>query len=408
MGELDAEAGALRRDAPRGGEAPGDAGLVVVGIEPEAAVGDAAAALDAGRLDRDHPGLRHAQLIQCWRCQSVGEPSSAEYWHIGATAMRLGTVMGPTARGEKSAEVMGNPGGRRGGPPETVARAGETRQARARSRPLSFAGPFARGRGLLKENEQGERGAMAKLRQLVAGNWKMNGTAASLAEIDAVKAGIGGRDLRRGDLPAGDADRPGRGAGRRLGADDRRPGLPPEGQRRPYRRHFGRDDRRCRRKAGDRRPFRAPGRPQGERTSWSAPRPRPAGGPGCSSSSASARPRRSGRRGRPTRCCRSSSRGRCRRAPRPPILVIAYEPVWAIGTGLTASNDDIAAAHAHIRARLAERFGDGAKAIRILYGGSVKPSNAAEILKLDDVDGALVGGASLKAADFLAIVAAAK
>jgi triosephosphate isomerase len=88
-------------------------------------------------------------------------------------------------------------------------------------------------------------------------------------------------------------------------------------------------------------------------------------------------------------------------------IVVAYEPVWAIGTGLTASADDIAAAHAHIRARLAERFGDGAKAIRILYGGSVKPSNAAEILGLDDVDGALVGGASLKAADFLGIVAAA-
>ena len=59
-------------------------------------------------------------------------------------------------------------------------------------------------------------------------------------------------------------------------------------------------------------------------------------------------------------------------------------------------------------ARLAERFGDGAKAIRILYGGSVKPANAAEILALDDVDGALVGGASLKAADFLGIVAAAQ
>ena len=88
-------------------------------------------------------------------------------------------------------------------------------------------------------------------------------------------------------------------------------------------------------------------------------------------------------------------------------LVVAYEPVWAIGTGLTASSDDIAAAHAHIRAHLAERFGDDARAIRILYGGSVKPGNAAEILALDDVDGALVGGASLKAADFLGIVAAA-
>jgi triosephosphate isomerase len=89
-------------------------------------------------------------------------------------------------------------------------------------------------------------------------------------------------------------------------------------------------------------------------------------------------------------------------------LVIAYEPVWAIGSGLTPSQDDIAEAHAHIRARLAEKTGDEAAAIRILYGGSVKPSNASGILSLGDVDGALVGGASLKAEDFLAIVAAAK
>ena len=88
-------------------------------------------------------------------------------------------------------------------------------------------------------------------------------------------------------------------------------------------------------------------------------------------------------------------------------LVIAYEPVWAIGTGLTPSTDDIAAAHAHIRSRLKERFGDPAAAIRILYGGSVKPGNAKEILALADVDGALVGGASLKAADFLGIIAGA-
>jgi triosephosphate isomerase len=87
-------------------------------------------------------------------------------------------------------------------------------------------------------------------------------------------------------------------------------------------------------------------------------------------------------------------------------LVVAYEPVWAIGTGLTPSLDDIAAAHAHIRRRLAERFGAEAEKIRILYGGSVKPANAAEIMGLPGVDGALVGGASLKAADFLAIVAA--
>jgi triosephosphate isomerase len=87
-------------------------------------------------------------------------------------------------------------------------------------------------------------------------------------------------------------------------------------------------------------------------------------------------------------------------------LVVAYEPVWAIGTGLTPSLDDIRNAHTHIRRRLAERFGGEADRIRILYGGSVKPANAAEIMALPGVDGALVGGASLKAADFLAIIAA--
>ena len=85
-------------------------------------------------------------------------------------------------------------------------------------------------------------------------------------------------------------------------------------------------------------------------------------------------------------------------------LLVAYEPVWAIGTGLTPTNDDILAMHAHIRQELSRRFNDAA-AIRILYGGSVKPDNAAEIFKVEGVNGALVGGASLKAKDFLAIVA---
>lgn len=86
--------------------------------------------------------------------------------------------------------------------------------------------------------------------------------------------------------------------------------------------------------------------------------------------------------------------------------VIAYEPVWAIGTGLTPSTDDIVEAHAGIRETAAGQIDDVAN-LRILYGGSVKPGNAAELLALDGVDGALVGGASLKAADFLAIAAAA-
>lgn len=85
---------------------------------------------------------------------------------------------------------------------------------------------------------------------------------------------------------------------------------------------------------------------------------------------------------------------------------IAYEPVWAIGTGRTPSDDDIVAMHAHIRNCAVEHLGDVGRKVRILYGGSVKPSNAKAILSLDDVNGALVGGASLKARDFLAIIAA--
>ena len=85
--------------------------------------------------------------------------------------------------------------------------------------------------------------------------------------------------------------------------------------------------------------------------------------------------------------------------------VVAYEPVWAIGTGRTPSTEDVAAAHAHIRKTLAKRMDDASKT-RILYGGSVKPENAAALLGLADVDGALVGGASLKSADFWAIAKA--
>jgi triosephosphate isomerase len=84
-------------------------------------------------------------------------------------------------------------------------------------------------------------------------------------------------------------------------------------------------------------------------------------------------------------------------------VVIAYEPVWAIGTGLTPSAHDIAEAHAHIRKDLAGLIGHEAQRMRILYGGSVKPNNAREILAVANVNGALVGGASLKAADFLGI-----
>ena len=87
-------------------------------------------------------------------------------------------------------------------------------------------------------------------------------------------------------------------------------------------------------------------------------------------------------------------------------LVVAYEPVWAIGTGRTPTIAQIAEVHAFLRARLAALIGAEAAGVRILYGGSVKPSNAVEIFAVPHVDGALVGGASLKAADFGAIVTA--
>lgn len=87
-------------------------------------------------------------------------------------------------------------------------------------------------------------------------------------------------------------------------------------------------------------------------------------------------------------------------------LVVAYEPVWAIGTGRTPTLNEIAEVHSFLRGRLRGLIGAEAEKVRILYGGSVKPSNAADIFAVPHVDGALVGGASLKAADFGAIVAA--
>ena len=89
-------------------------------------------------------------------------------------------------------------------------------------------------------------------------------------------------------------------------------------------------------------------------------------------------------------------------------LAVAYEPIWAIGTGRIPSLEDIAAMHAALRGRLIAAYGDAGRGVRLLYGGSVKPGNAAAIFALADVDGALVGGASLSAADFLPIVEAAR
>jgi triosephosphate isomerase len=101
--------------------------------------------------------------------------------------------------------------------------------------------------------------------------------------------------------------------------------------------------------------------------------------------------------------CRGQLNGSLPDGARAENLVVAYEPVWAIGTGLTPTVGDVEQIHAFIRELLIARFkGEGAR-IRILYGGSVKPSNAKELMAVANVNGALVGGASLKAGDFLAI-----
>jgi triosephosphate isomerase len=84
-------------------------------------------------------------------------------------------------------------------------------------------------------------------------------------------------------------------------------------------------------------------------------------------------------------------------------IVVAYEPVWAIGTGLTPTTDDVAEMHGFIREQLCARYGEAGQGTRVLYGGSVKPTNAKELMAVDNVDGALVGGASLRAEEFLGI-----
>src|SRR6202022_2702211 len=122
---------------------------------------------------------------------------------------------------------------------------------------------------------------------------------------------------------------------------------------------------------------------------WCGGRPRPLGAPAWWRLSASARPRTPALPDAPTSA----------------NLVVAYEPVWAIGTGRTSTSADVEQVHRFIRNRLTERFKSEGAGIRILYGGSVKPSNAAELMAVPNVNGALVGGASLKAADFLAIAA---
>ena len=248
---------------------------------------------------------------------------------------------------------------------------------------------------------------ISAIRPLVAGNWKMNGTSASLQRA-AWRSGSGfmsGLDAETEALlcvPATLLSRASEILSRtpvKSGGQDchwQQTGA-------AYRRHLRRNAEGRRRLPRHRRPFRAPHRPRRDRrhrlakaeAAWRAGlvaivcigETRAERETGATLDDPVTPDRRLGA------CSRHAIRQRS----------IAYEPVWAIGTGLTPTADDVAEAHAHIRKELAGRIGAEADRMRILYGGSVKPSNARELLSIANVDGALVGGASLKAADFLGI-----
>ena len=248
---------------------------------------------------------------------------------------------------------------------------------------------------------------MATIRQLIAGNWKMNGLKANLAEIDALKVGIGGAACDVAICPPATlitaaADRAA-GSSLLIGGQDCHPAASGA--------HTGDISAEMIADAGGKLVIVGHSERRADH--------------GEPDALVRAKAEAGWRAGLLVILCIGETEAERRAGETFPVLdrqlagsvpdgatptkvVIAYEPVWAIGTGLTPSNDDIQAAHAHIRGELVNRFGDDASGTRILYGGSVKPSNAREILALPDIDGALVGGASLKAADFLAIVAATR
>lgn len=244
------------------------------------------------------------------------------------------------------------------------------------------------------------------IRPLIAGNWKMNGLKASLAEFDAMLAGAaalaGKADLLvcpPATLLAGFADKA-RGSSLTVGAQDCHPKAsgPHTGDlaaemladagahaiivgHSERRADHGESDALVRQKA---------------EAAWRA---------GVLAIVCIGETRAQRDAGQTLDICGGQLKGSLPDAATSTNLVVAYEPVWAIGTGLTPTTADVEQVHRFIRGALVDRFGGEGSKMRILYGGSVKPSNAAELMAVANVNGALVGGASLKAADFLAIAA---
>ena len=244
------------------------------------------------------------------------------------------------------------------------------------------------------------------IQPLIAGNWKMNGLKASMAEFEAMLAGApalaGQADLLvcpPATLVAGFADKA-RGGGVAVGAQDCHPKasgahtgdisaemLADAGATAII---VGHSERRADHGESD-----ALVRQKAE-AAWRA---------GLTAIVCIGETQAQRDRGQTLDICGGQMKGSLPDGATSANLVVAYEPVWAIGTGLTPTTADVEQVHRFIRDVLIDRFkGEGAR-IRILYGGSVKPSNAAELMAVANVNGALVGGASLKAADFLAIAA---
>jgi triosephosphate isomerase (TIM) len=244
------------------------------------------------------------------------------------------------------------------------------------------------------------------IRPLIAGNWKMNGLKSSMAEFDAMLAGAGAvagkADLLvcpPATLIAGFADKA-RGSKLKVGAQDCHPKasgahtgdisaemladagasaiIVGHSERRA---DHGESDVLIRQKA---------------EAAWRA---------GLIAIVCIGETRAQRDAGQTLDICGGQLKGSLPDAATAANLVVAYEPVWAIGTGLTPTAEDVEQVHRFIRGGLTDRFNGEGGRIRILYGGSVKPSNAAELMGVANVNGALVGGASLKAADFLAIAA---
>ena len=243
------------------------------------------------------------------------------------------------------------------------------------------------------------------IRPLIAGNWKMNGLKASMAEFEAMLAGAlaGKADLLvcpPATLVAAFADKARRGKGVAVGAQDCHP--------KPAGAHTGDVSAEMLADAGataiivghsERRAD------HGESDALVRQKAEAAWRAGLTAIVCIGETQAQRDGGQTLGVCGGQLNGSLPDGATSANLVVAYEPVWAIGTGLTPTTADVEQVHRFIRGVLTERFGGEGERIRILYGGSVKPSNAAELMAVANVNGALVGGASLKAADFLAIAA---